>query len=101
MSAMIATETPIGGSMERVVRCFCVPAPAGGINRGSDVIGYGIDEEGETIASHYSSNESFARHDMGLTSEWKHDEYKRRYPEGFRVEWLNAPPHDWDALREA
>ncbi|CAB4155933.1 hypothetical protein UFOVP672_37 [uncultured Caudovirales phage] len=101
MNETLNVESAPAVAVQRVVRCFCVPAPAGRFNLGSDVIGYGIAEDGETLASHYSSNESFSQHDMGLTSEWKHDEYKRRYPEGFRVEWVNTPPPDWDALREA
>jgi len=86
--------------MPNLIRCFCVKAPVSTFNSGSDVIGVAIDEEGETLANHYSSNEEFSKHDMGFTSDWKHDIYLRRYPEGFRVEWRMFPPVDWDALKE-
>ncbi len=85
--------------LDRLVRCFCVAAGPSSMNRGCDQIGYAVDEEGHTLASHYSSY-GWSKHDMGLTSTLKHEVYAQRYPEGFRVEWLDATPADWDQLKE-
>ena len=41
------------------------------------------------IASHWSSNEDFAKHDIGLTSDWKHEIYKQEFPEGYELEWVD------------
>lgn len=67
---------------------FCIPAEGGGAN---DVIGYALAEDGTALAGHVSSNKSFSKHDMGLTSDWKHDRYKAHYPEGFEIEWVDNP----------
>lgn len=63
-----------------------------------DVIGYAVDgivideEDGKEklncIASHVSSGETFCKHDMGLTSNWKHDIYKELHPDGYELEFL-------------
>jgi hypothetical protein len=60
---------------------------------GGDVIAYALAEDGEGLASHYCSSMSFAKHDIGLTSDWKHDIYKKRYPDGYELEWI-----DYEAL---
>lgn len=57
----------------------------------SDVWGNGdiacvaLDEDGQVIAHHISSSAGWARHDMGLTGNWKHDLYKARYPDGYAL----------------
>lgn len=58
---------------------------------GSDVIGYALAEDGTDLAYHISSNESFSKHDMGVTSNWHHKEYKEHYPNGFEVVWVDDP----------
>jgi hypothetical protein len=64
------------------IRVLSVPAPDWG-----GVRAYAIDEDGRPIpgAWHICSNPGFAIHDMGFTSEWKHEEYLARYPQGFRL----------------
>jgi len=47
--------------------------------------------DGVFLASHISSSEGFARHDIGITSDWKHDTYKKHCPEGFDLEWVDDP----------
>tara|TARA_R110002050_G_scaffold243758_1_gene380247 strand:+ start:1578 stop:1964 length:387 start_codon:yes stop_codon:yes gene_type:complete len=78
-----------------LVRCFCVPAdPTSCIYRRGDVIAYACDEEGVTLSQHYCSNEGFARSDIvGMGHE---KEYAKRYPEGYRTEWVGTPPGNWD-----
>lgn len=52
---------------------------------GGDVVGYAFAEDGQVLASHLSSSRSFCQHDMGLTSNWKHNYYYDKYQHGF---WL-------------
>jgi hypothetical protein len=56
-----------------------------------DVVGYAIAEDGTGIASHLSSNIAWSKHDMGITSDWKHDNYKEHYPDGYELEWVDNP----------
>jgi len=71
---------------------------AGGFRSG-DVIGYALGEDGQGLASHLSSNETWAKHDMGLTSDWKHEHYAKVYPNGFELIWIDDPENDerWQA----
>lgn len=41
------------------------------------------------IASHHSSNITWAKHHIGITSEWKHDIYNEIFPSGWEIEWLD------------
>lgn len=50
-----------------------------------------IAEDGTALGGHLSSNEGFARHDMGVTSDWKHEGYRAHYPAGFEVVWVADP----------
>ena len=69
---------------------YCVD---GGMREG-DVIGYALGEDGHGLASHLSSDEGWSKHDMGLTSNWKHDHYAEVYPGGYELEWVDN--HDLD-----
>jgi hypothetical protein len=54
-----------------------------------------VAEDGCFLASHVSSSETWARHDIGLTSDWKHDRYQEHYPDGYELEWVeNAKTHE-------
>lgn len=46
-------------------------------------------EDGTALASHCSSSEGWAKHDIGIGSDWKHDTYRKHYPEGFELEWVD------------
>ena len=48
-------------------------------------------EDGVVLASHCSSHHVWAMHDIGITSDWKHDAYAKHYPNGFELEWLDDP----------
>ena len=52
-------------------------------------VGMALAEDGCFLASHVSSSPAWARHDMGLTSDWKHTAYKAHYPDGYEVEWVD------------
>lgn len=56
-----------------------------------DFAGLAIAEDGTLLAGHLSSSVDFSKHDMGFTSNWKHEEYKVHYPEGFELEWVDDP----------
>lgn len=51
-------------------------------------------EDGNYLSGHLSSNEHWARHDIGITSDWKHEEYKKHYPDGYELIWLDEPMED-------
>jgi len=74
-----------GKAMKIYLACF-----EGGMRSG-DVIGHALCEDGTGLASHLSSSEGFSKHDMGLTSDWKHDTYKEHCPDGFELEWVDDP----------
>lgn len=54
-----------------------------------DTIGYALAEDGECLASHWSSGVNWSKHDMGLTSDWKHDIYAKKYPDGYDLVWID------------
>ena len=64
------------------------------------VMGYAADENGHYLASHLSSGKTWSKHDMGLTSDWKHDHYAKRYPDGFELVWIDNPEVDecWQGM---
>lgn len=50
-----------------------------------------LSEDGKFLAGHISSSEDFAKHDIGVTSDWKHEIYKKEYPDGYELEWVDDP----------
>lgn len=49
-------------------------------------------EDGHVLASHVSSDEEWARHDMGVFgSTWQHEHYAAHCPDGFTLEWVDHP----------
>lgn len=52
---------------------------------------HALAEDGTGICGHYSSSITFAKHDMGLTSDWKHEHYKKHYPDGYELIWVDDP----------
>jgi hypothetical protein len=78
---------------------FCVATGRGsGIvhdsSVGGDVMGFAIAEDGTGLARHLSSDVSFSKHDMGLTSDWKHEEYEKHYPNRYELEWVDESELD-------
>lgn len=59
---------------------------------GTDWIGgVALAESGHHLGSHISSHHNWFLHDMGLTSDWKHDEYKKHYPDGYELVHVKDP----------
>lgn len=54
-----------------------------------DYLPSAIAEDGTPLAGHCSSSIGFAKHDMGIGSDWKHELYKKHYPDGFEIEWVD------------
>jgi len=51
-----------------------------------------IADDGHCLAGHLCSHESFMRHDMGFTSDWKHDLYNGHFGEGnWELVWVDNP----------
>ncbi|MFA6046920.1 MAG: hypothetical protein WC718_18195 [Phycisphaerales bacterium] len=76
---------------------YCSPAPNWGPG---SVLGFAVTEGGRGLASHLSSSVAFSKHDMGLTSDWKHDHYREACPNGFVLDWVDDPKHH-DGLQRA
>lgn len=57
----------------------------------TDVVGHALAEDGAGLASHLSSNVEYSKHDLGLTSDWKHDVYQKHFPDGYELEWVDNP----------
>ena len=60
----------------------------------SGVMGYALADDGTALAGHFSSDENFSKHDMGFTSDWKHENYRKHYPGGFELEWVDDPDNN-------
>lgn len=81
MNKIYLTAFPTGGGSGAVQ----------GSTRGGDVLGQALAEDGTAVAGHLSSGVNFAKHDMGLTSDWHHEQYRAHYPHGFDLEWVDDP----------
>jgi hypothetical protein len=54
----------------------------GSFGGGGDVCGVAIGDDGEVVAGHISSCEGWMRHDLGITSNWKHELYDAHFGVG-------------------
>jgi hypothetical protein len=59
-----------------------------------------VADDGNVLASHCSSSESYAKHDIGINSKWKHDLYDKHFPNGWEIEWV-ADPETHDGFKKA
>lgn len=51
-----------------------------------------IADDGHCLAQHVCSDEGFMPHDLGITSNWKHDNYNEHFGEGnWELEWVSDP----------
>ena len=51
-----------------------------------------ICEDGHVLGQHACSSEYFMKHDLGITSDWKHDNYNAHCGEGnWKLEWVDKP----------
>lgn len=51
-----------------------------------------IADDGNCLAQHICSSEGFMAHDLGITSNWKHDNYNKHFGQGnWELEWVGDP----------
>ncbi len=50
-----------------------------------------ICEDGHCLSQHISSSIGFAKHDIGINSDIKHENYKKHCPEGYELIWVDDP----------
>ena len=51
-----------------------------------------IADDGHVLARHVCSGEGFMPHDLGITSNWKHENYDAHFGEGnWELEWVQNP----------
>lgn len=67
----------------------CAPQPSAFGD--CDLLATAQTAEGVVIAQHICSSEYWVRHDMGFTSNWKHDAYSATYPQGWELVWGEPP----------
>jgi hypothetical protein len=76
--------------MQKIYCCITNKIPS--VSGSEDVIVTAVvEKDGKLydLACHLSSTVKFAKHDIGLTSDWKHDLYKKAFPEGYELEWVD------------
>lgn len=50
-----------------------------------------ICEDGHVVAQHICSSEGWIKHDLGIGSTSKHDNYAKHCPEGYELVWVDNP----------
>lgn len=65
-----------------------------------DTLGYAVDKDGNVIETHYSSGLGWTYRDMGISSDWKHETYKTKYPNGYELIWLGGFESFDEALKK-
>lgn len=64
-------------------------------NRNTDCLRVAaLSEDGHFLAEHLSSNEDWAQHDIGINSDWKHEYYRKHYPDGYDLIWVEGNPKE-------
>ena len=49
-----------------------------------------IADDGHVLAQHLCSHECFMRHDLGISSNWKHENYNNHFGEdNWQLEWVS------------
>lgn len=46
-------------------------------------------QDGAYLAGHLSSSRGWAKHDIGIDSDWKHEIYKEHYQDGYELVWID------------
>ena len=66
-----------------------------GATGGFGVIAVAIAEDGHCLAQHCCSDEGYMAHDLGITSDWKHENYDKHYGAGnWELVWIEASVND-------
>jgi len=86
----LTREVYRGTKPERFPEIFC-------FNNGGSPGWYSVQalsEDGEFLAGHICSHPAYGPNDMGISTDWKHENYFERYPDGFRLVWVEGNPKD-------
>ena len=75
-------ESPVGG---KKIFAFC---NGGG---GQCYEALSICEDGHVVAQHICSSPGWCKHDLGIGSTWKHDQYSEHCPDGYELIWVDDP----------
>lgn len=54
------------------------------------VITAALAEDGHFVGGHNSSSDDWAKQD--ILGEWKHEEYRKHFPQGFELVWIEGNP---------
>lgn len=60
-----------------------------------------LSQDGEFLAGHACSNIAWGWYDMGLGSERKHEQYRKRYPNGYALVWIPGHPRNSEKVLAA
>lgn len=55
------------------------------------VVATALSEDGHVLASCETTTRNWAKHDLGFVSDRCRDLYKRHYPNGYDMEWVENP----------
>lgn len=70
---------------QHTIYCFNNGGPYGFMNA------VAIGDDGVCVASHCCSHEAYMKHDLGITSYWKHELYDAQYGAGnWTLEWVET-----------
>jgi len=61
-----------------------------GAGIGGDWLGCAFIEGKGCLCSHSCSSEGWVLHDMGITSDWKHNVYDKHCPDGWEIDYRGA-----------
>src|SRR3954449_10283628 len=85
---MVSTQRGREGVAMRRIYCFINARGQGGC---MNVLVEALCEDGDFLASHRSSDESWAKYDIGVSSEHQHAAYEDHCPDGYTLEWVDSP----------
>lgn len=60
-----------------------------------------LSEDGYFLAGHICSEDGWIDHDMGITSDWKHDVYNKHYPGGWELVRVTGNIKEHEGLKAA
>ena len=72
--------------MKHKIFCFNNGGPEGFLHA------VALADDGHCLTQHCCSSEAFMAHDLGITSNWKHDRYNEHFGESnWELEWVSNP----------
>jgi len=75
-------DAPVGG---KKIFCFCNGRNPGWYSA------LAVCEDGHVVGQHICSSVGWVKHDLGIGSSSKHDQYAEHCPEGYELVWVENP----------